>query len=98
MNSGLFLDELRDLGAILALTDDGLEIDAPADVLSDERLARLRDQKPALRELLQAEAEYFEERAAVREYDGGFGRSEAETLARADIDQARGRRCGIAYE
>src|SRR5215204_4680340 len=28
---------------------------------------------------------YFEERAAIREYDGGFARSEAERLAFADM-------------
>jgi len=30
----------------------------------------------------------YEERAAIREYDGGFGRAKAEWLARADIANA----------
>jgi hypothetical protein len=33
-----------------------------------------------------AEADAFEERAAVREYDGGFSRSEAEALAAEELD------------
>lgn len=32
--------------------------------------------------------EAFEERAAIREYDGGFNRKEAERLAIADLERA----------
>ena len=31
--------------------------------------------------------EEFEERAAIREYDGGFSREEAERLARQDLEE-----------
>ena len=31
--------------------------------------------------------EYIEERAAIREYDGGYSRAEAEELARKDADE-----------
>ena len=33
--------------------------------------------------------EAFEERAAIREYDGGFNRKEAERLAIADLERTR---------
>ena len=39
------------------------------------------------------ESEEFEERAAIREYLGGFPRREAERLAREDIRQRRKREC-----
>jgi hypothetical protein len=85
MSAGDVLRELRELGATVALTDGALDIDAPPGVLTKARLARLRIEKPALVELMQDEADYFDERAAIREYDGGFLRAEAEVLARSDI-------------
>ena len=33
--------------------------------------------------------EAFEERAAIREFDGGFNRKEAERLAIADLERTR---------
>ena len=36
-----------------------------------------------------AAREAFEERAAIREYDGGFNRKEAERLAIADLERTR---------
>ena len=35
------------------------------------------------------EQEYFEERAAVRQYMGGFSREEAERMAREDLEAWR---------
>lgn len=35
----------------------------------------------------------FEERAGVREYDGGFTRAEAERLAWEDLEKRRGATC-----
>ena len=44
---------------------------------------------------LDAALERFEERAAIREYDGGYDRAEAERLALADVLEAS-RRAGQA--
>jgi hypothetical protein len=35
--------------------------------------------------MAKGDPEEFEERAAIREYDGGFSREEAERLARLDL-------------
>jgi hypothetical protein len=35
----------------------------------------------------QTDDEFFEERAAVREFDGGYPRDEAERLARDDVQR-----------
>lgn len=43
-----------------------------------------------LMDLSPAERESFEERAAMREYDGGYPRAEAEELALADVVRRRG--------
>ena len=87
MSASDVLRELRERGATIVLTDGALDIDAPPGVLTDERITMLRVEKPGLVELLQDEADYFDERAAIREYDGGFLRAESEALARSDIER-----------
>jgi hypothetical protein len=72
-----------------------LVVDGPADALSDEVVATLRAAKAELLVLLSPGADrpnwdaadwhaHFDERAAIREYDGGLSRHEAERLAFED--------------
>jgi len=75
------LTECDDHGIRLKLTvDDRLEIEAPQDALTPERLMRLKSHKAELIALI----ERFEEHAAIMEYEGGLSRSEAELLARKE--------------
>ena len=94
MMAAALLSELRDLGILLHVADGRLDLDAPRGALTDALLARVREAKPALMALLATEtgsrgdvddSELFEERAAVREYDGGLSRRLAERLARRDV-------------
>lgn len=61
--------------------DGGLTIDAPQPALTPSLLARLKAHKADLLTIM----ERFEERAAIREFDGGLCRLEAERLAWNDI-------------
>jgi hypothetical protein len=47
--------------------------------------AWLRPGVPGAEELPEAWREFFEERAAIREFDGGLPRAEAEAAALADV-------------
>lgn len=90
MMAAALLSELRDLGILVRVVGTRLDLDAPRGVLGDALLARLREAKPALITLLAAEsecdeAELFEERCAIREYDGRLSRPLAERLARRDV-------------
>jgi hypothetical protein len=70
------------LGVVLTMTPEGrLAFDAPAGVLGADLLDSMR----AGRDDLLAVVERFEERAAVREFDGGLSRVDAERLALADV-------------
>ena len=83
----LFVDELARIGARLTCDGDRLKLVPPADrALSPELIARGRELKPALIELLRTETEQhqrdeFEERAALCEHDGGLPASQAELMA-----------------
>ena len=82
------LAALRRRGVELRLDGDDLIVTG-ADVLSDAEIARLRSMKAeliaALREPDARDAEdwraYFEERAGIAEFDGGFSRAEVEQVA-----------------
>ncbi len=76
------LERLRALGVVLSIDGDGrLAYDAPADVLGDDLLAEMRAHRDELLGLV----ELIEERAAIREYDGGLSRADAERLAWVDV-------------
>jgi hypothetical protein len=89
---------LRDLtsrGVLLAARGSRLVVDGPSDALSDRVVEELRALKPEILSLLSTTSEnsrwdaadwqaYGDERAAVREHDGGLLRGEAERLAFED--------------
>jgi hypothetical protein len=77
------LAECEARGIRLTLAGDRLEIDAPQVALTPDLLDRLKAHKA---ELLAA-IERFEERAAIREFDAGLSRHEAERLAWLDADR-----------
>ncbi|MDZ4849995.1 MAG: DUF4326 domain-containing protein, partial [Pirellulaceae bacterium] len=80
----LLVVELRALGVVLSVDGDGrLIFDAPAGVMTDERLAQLRSDRDAVLALV----ERFEERAAIIEHDGRLNRADAERLAWSEIDE-----------
>src|SRR4051812_29763133 len=71
-------------------------LDGPVQVLTDELVAKLRASKSTLLAALASSETawdatdwqaYFDERAAVRQYDGAFSCSDAETLAFEDCVQ-----------
>lgn len=70
---------LRDLGVLLTPMPDGkhIHVDAPAGVLTDALRQAIRQHKEALLDI----AEWYEERAALLQYDAGLSRVEAEREA-----------------
>ena len=83
------LKDVRAAGFTLDLADGKLLV-APASMLTDELRTALRANKTEVLALLaaehDAEAEAFEERAAIMEFDGGLPRTEAEAAARQCVD------------
>jgi hypothetical protein len=85
----LFLDEITRIGARLTCDGDRLKLLPPAgQALPPDLIARGRELKPALLELLHSDVEQdrrdaFEERAAICEQDGELPRSHAEVIALA---------------
>lgn len=79
------LDRLKARGITLRATDGRIQANRPNDILADER-ELVRQHKAELLALLQAgdEREFFEERAAIREFDGKLDRADAELLAARD--------------
>lgn len=78
--------ECRRLDIHICAVNGSLRINAPRDSMTPQLMATLKAHKPELLAILTAppaEPE-FSERAAVREYDGGFPRDEAERLAALD--------------
>jgi hypothetical protein len=70
------------LGVILSTAPDGrLAYDAPAGALGADLLGSMRAHRDDLLGLVEA----VEERAAIREYDGGLSRADAERLALVDV-------------
>ncbi len=59
------LAELRALGVVLSIDDGRLAYDGPADVLTDDLLARMRDERDGLLAALTASPEYLAPMPAV---------------------------------
>ena len=95
MNASTLLRDLRYRGVTVEAQGGKLIVDGPVSVLTDDITALVQARK---RELLRLVGEsqqercrdpeswhaYFDERAAIRQYDGGYGRREAEHLALED--------------
>jgi hypothetical protein len=91
MIAAALLTHLRTRGVTVRAVGSQLELTAPrGDRLTADLLDQVRAVKPDLLALLDAEAELFEERAAVREFDGGLSHLVAERLARRDVERMRG--------
>ena len=92
MGAADLLRHVRAAGFTLDLADGKLLV-APASMLTDELRTALRSSKTEVLALLTAEreadAEAFEERAAIMEFDGGLHRAEAEAAARQCVDCER---------
>ena len=86
------LEHLRRLGFELAAVDGGGIRVSPYSALSDSLKEEIRDNRVGLLDLLavpgaavHAAHEALEERAGVREHDGGLSRQEAERAAATDL-------------
>lgn len=77
MKSDTLIATLLDADVLLMVEDGRLKLDAPQ-ALPDEWLGTLRRCRD---ELIEA----FNERAAIREFDGGIARADAERLAWDDL-------------
>jgi TubC N-terminal docking domain len=88
---GACLDELLARGVTVVIEGEDLVVVGPAAALTDDVVTSLRSAKHELlaelgrrhaaRLAVEVWRDYFEERAAIREYEGGFSRTEAELLA-----------------
>ena len=87
MGAANLMTTLRDAGFELEAADGGGVRVWPADALTNEIRAVISNNKGALIEQLAREAasEAFEERAGIREFDGGQHRLDAERGAAADL-------------
>lgn len=84
MNATELLDRLTARGITLRAVDDRIQAKPMAEIGPDER-EQLHLLKVPLLALLRGSAdELFEERAAIRQYDGGLSRADAELLAARD--------------
>ena len=99
MNARQLLEDLQYAGATVEVTGDRLRIDAPVGVVTADFVEQMRAHKAELIELLCASPcsgvriedlspdwrVEWEERAAIREYDGGQAREHAEAEALREI-------------
>ena len=84
MNATELLSRLTARGITLRAVDDRIQAKPMADIGPDER-EQLRQFKAELLTLLRGSAdEFFDERAAIREFDGKLSRIDAELLAAHD--------------
>jgi hypothetical protein len=95
MNALELLQDLAGRGVVLTPHGRKLLVKAPAGTLRAVDRKLLSRLKPALLAILEASRtpgelppdwrELWEERAAIREFDGGLDREQAEALALADV-------------
>ena len=84
MSATELLDRLTSRGITLRAVDDRIQAKPMADIDPDER-EQLHQLKAELLALLRGSADgLFEERAAIREFDGKLSRIDAELLAAHD--------------
>jgi hypothetical protein len=98
-----FVAELRVRGVRLEVAGNGIVASAPRGVMSPQERRRLREDG-ALMAVLRAEAppaidrvihdrqwwsDLYEERSAIREFDGGYSRAEAESHAWGELQNRR---------
>jgi len=77
----LFCELIR-AGVQLSIQRDGrVSFDGPAHSLGDDVVKRLKENRDQIVVLI----ELFQERASVREFDGGMNRSDAEAAALSDL-------------
>ena len=95
MSAQALLREIRGYEIAIQASGDQLIVEGPAAALSDDVVARLQAAKPDLLMLLGHQSRshawdaedwlaYFDERAAIREWDGGLCRDDAEHHAFED--------------
>lgn len=88
MNPHALLHRLREAGFRLDVAGEKLLVQ-PASRLTDADRADIRLHVVGLVQALEADHEWFEERAAVMEFDGGLTRVEAEAAARELLARMR---------
>ncbi len=94
------LEELSMSGVLLSRHGDRLVLDGPVAILSETLVGRTRACKAEILRTIDVWAAedrraFFEERAAILEFDGGFSRREAEMRALEECFEIwRGRRKG----
>lgn len=81
------LDRIRAHGG--EVIRDKWEIRLRRGRLTDEAMAWIKARRVELTREVWPEYDDFEERAAIREFDGGMPRAEAEAAAYADVMEAR---------
>ena len=88
MNATELLDRLTARGIALRVVDDRIQAKPMSALLPDDR-EQLHQFKAELLTLLRGSAdEFFEERAAIREFDGKLSRIDAELLAAHDCKRS----------
>ncbi|MBL8852898.1 MAG: hypothetical protein JNK57_02890 [Planctomycetaceae bacterium] len=79
--------ELIRAGVVLNVDEGGrLRYDGPADSLGGDVIERMRGCRDELRDAV----ERWSERAAIREFDGGMDRADAERMALIDVAMGAG--------
>jgi hypothetical protein len=73
--------ELNRAGVILSVYEGRLCYDGPADSLGGNTIERMK----ACRDDLMGAIEHWSERAAIREFEGGLNRGDAERMAMIDV-------------
>jgi hypothetical protein len=76
----LMVDLIR-AGVVLSVEGGRLRFDGPAVSLGGDAIERMR----ACRDDLMDAIEHWAERAAIREFDGGLARADAERMALIDV-------------
>ena len=87
MNVLSLIAKVNEAGGLIDVKDGNLKLKAPH-ALPTDLIDELKRQKAEIIAAVEADQdvrEYFEERAAIMEYDGGLSRKEAEETARKAI-------------